>query len=196
MTGMQLLTDRAEAFRVSRPEFEEIRNRPGDHTRFELLDGEVLVTPSPAPVHQEIVAALTVLLRPRVPARWSVLPGPLDVVLQTDDGDTVLQPDLLIGHRERLTAQGHDGPPVLVVEVLSPTTWQRDLGGKMAAYAQSGVEHYWVIAPTAPSLTVYRLDPDGRYVEHAHVEGRRGVDLTTPVAVTLSPARLIGAVDE
>ena len=64
MTGMQLLTDRAEAFRVSRVEFERLRDRPGDTDRYELLDGEVLVTPSPSPTHQEILAELIALLRP------------------------------------------------------------------------------------------------------------------------------------
>ena len=171
MTGMQLLTDRAEAYRVSRAEFETIRDRPLGADRYELLDGEVLVTPSPSPMHQRVVAELIALLRPAVPPDWWVLPGPLDVELETNEGDTVLQPDLLVARRERLTAKGHDGPPVLVVEVLSPTTWQRDLGVKMAAYAQAGVPHYWVVAPATRSITVYQLGADHSYTEHAHVEG-------------------------
>lgn len=78
MTGMPLLTDRAEAHRVSRAEFETIRAWPPfDTDRYELLDGEVLVTPSPRPTHQEVVSALVGLLRPAVPADQAVLPAPL-----------------------------------------------------------------------------------------------------------------------
>jgi Uma2 family endonuclease len=194
MTGMQLLTDRADAYRVGRAEFEAIRDRPLDTDRYELLDGEVLVTPSPSPVHQEVVSELTAVLRPLVPPQWSVLSGPLDVVLPAHDGDTVLQPDLLIAHRERLTAKGHDGPPVLVVEVLSPTTWHRDLGAKMAAYAEAGVPHYWVVAPTTRSITVYELGPDGAYAERHHAEGEQRVELTAPLEVAMSPAGLLGPV--
>ncbi|GGK60652.1 hypothetical protein GCM10011509_06220 [Ornithinimicrobium pekingense] len=192
MTGMQLLTDRADAFRVGRAEFEAIRDRPSDPDRYELLDGEVLVTPAPSPVHQEVVSELTALLRPLVPPHWSVLSGPLDVELATGEGDTVLQPDLLIAHRGRLTATGHDGAPVLVVEILSPTTWQRDLGGKMAAYARAGVQHYWVVAPTTPSVTVYELGEEGTYVERHHAEGDQQVDVAAPVQVMLNPKRLTG----
>lgn len=191
MTGMQLLTDRAEVHRVGREEFEAIRDRPVDTDRYELLDGEVLVTPSPSPAHQEVVRALVVLLHPLVDPAWSLLPGPLDVTLQTPDGDTVLQPDLMIAHRDRLTAQGHDGPPLLVVEVLSPTTWHRDLGPKMAAYGQAGVAHYCVVAPATRSVTVYRLGPDGSYLEEQHAEGGQAVELTAPVGVRFSPAGLL-----
>ncbi|SOC53701.1 Endonuclease, Uma2 family (restriction endonuclease fold) [Ornithinimicrobium cerasi] len=192
MTGMQLLTDRADAYRVGRAEFEAIRDRPLGTDRYELLDGEVLLTPSPSPVHQEVVSELVTLLRPLTPPHWSVLSGPLDVELRTADGDTVLQPDLLIAHRGRLTAKGHDGPPVLVVEVLSPTTWQRDLGVKMAAYAQAGVPHYWVVAPTTCSITIYELGPDAAYVERHHAEGQQRVEVTAPVEVVLSPTGLLG----
>lgn len=77
MTGRQLLTDRAEAFRVSRAEFGELRDRPRDTHRYELLDGEVLVTPAPSPLHQEVVASLLDVLRPLSRPEWSVLPGPV-----------------------------------------------------------------------------------------------------------------------
>lgn len=188
---MQLRTGRAEAYRVSRSEFETLRDRPLGADRYELLDGQVLVTPSPSPAHQRVVADLIALLHPAVPSDWWVLPRPLDVELTTKDGDTVLQPDLLIARQGLLTATGHDGPPVLVVEVLSPTTWQRDLGVKMAAYAQAGVPHYWVVAPTTRSITVYQLGDDHTYTEHAHVEGEQAVTLETPIKVTLSPASLL-----
>lgn len=190
MSGMTFLTDRAEAFRVSRADFEEIRDRPPEQGRYELLDGEVLVTPSPTPAHQEAVAALLGLLRAALPPPQIALPAPMDVMIQTADGDTVLQPDLVVGERAGLVAKGYEGPPVMVVEVLSPTTWHRDLGEKMAAYAYAGVPHYWVLAPETPSLTVYRLGQDGSYVEEQHVEGSQEAAVTAPVQLVLRPDQL------
>lgn len=77
--------------------------------------------------------------------------------------------------------------------MLSPTTWHRDLGIKMAAYAHAGVPHYWVVAPATRSVTVYRLGPDAAYLEEQHAEGDQEVALTTPVEATFSPADLLAA---
>lgn len=62
--------------------------------------------------------------------------------------------------------------------------------GRMPAYAQAGVPHYWVVAPTAPSLTVYP-HVDGPYVEAHHAEGSQRLSLEEPVAVDLAPAELV-----
>ena len=113
------------------------------------------------------------------------------MTLRTPDGDTVLQPDLVIARRDRLTTTGHDGPPVLAVEVLSPTTWHRDLGVKMATYARAGVRHYWVVAGDVPSVTVYELDAQGSYGERSHGVGDQPVRVTAPVEVTLRASNLI-----
>lgn len=190
MGGMQVLTDRAQAHRVSRTEFERLRDGRPDAARYELLDGVVLVTPSPRPGHQEVVTELIVRLRNLIPVQWALLPGPVDVDL-FGDGETVLIPDLLLADRAHLTETNHAGPPILVVEVLSPTTWHRDLGDKMAAYARATVRHYWVIAPDIPSITIYQLGADGRYAELAHVEGEQPVHLTEPVDLVLRAVDLV-----
>lgn len=190
MTGMQVLTDRAQAHRVSRAEFERLRDGRSDATRYELLDGVVLVTPSPRPRHQVVVVELIGRLLGLMPAHWRLLPGPVDVDL-FGDGETVLIPDLLIADRAQLTEKDHAGPPVLVVEVLSPTTWHRDLGEKMAAYARAGVRHYWVLAPDVPSITIYQLEGDDEYAEFAHAEGTQPAHVTEPVELTLRPADLV-----
>ena len=190
MTGMPQLTDRTPAHRVGREEFERLRDRE-DGLRYELLAGEVLVTPSPAPAHQLVVAALITLLSPLAPAGCLVLPAPLDVLLGESDAETVLQPDLVMVPREAVAASSIQGVPLLVVEVLSPSTWRRDLGVKRDTYAAAGVEHYWVVSPTVPSLTVYRLGPDRVYRELAHVTGADVVELTAPVRLRISPADLV-----
>lgn len=191
MAGMQQLTDRAHGHRVGRAAFEAFRESRHDGCRYELLNGEILVTPAPGTLHQRSVVRLIVLLSSLVPEGMELLSAPYDVVLRSTDGDTTLQPDLLLARTADLTAIHLPGPPILVVEVLSPTTWHRDLGTKMAAYAQAGVEHYWVLTPTAPSLTVYRLRSDGSYEEVRHVEGSERAALTAPVQLTLCPADLV-----
>jgi len=83
--------------------------------------------------------------------------APYDVILS--DNDT-LQPDILFVAEHRLSIITHracEGAPDLVVEILSPSTSQRDLGIKWERYALFGVREYWVVDPTARSLEVLSL---------------------------------------
>lgn len=194
MRGMTSLTDRGAAHRMTRDEFELWREGIDDRVdrnRYELLEGEVLVTPSPSTRHQIAVGELHLALRQACPEGMRVLLAPFDVVLPGGEHDTTLQPDLLLTRDADLGEQDLEGAPVLVVEVLSPTTWHRDLGPKLEAYARAGVEHYWVMAPKIPSLTVHRLGTDGHYREVTHVEGSTEVSLVEPMPVRIVPAELI-----
>lgn len=191
MTGMTLLTDRAGAHRVGRAEFERFREERHDGLRYELLAGEILVTPAPAPLHQHVLRRLMHLLESGIPEGTAMLQAPVDLVLTVGDGDTVVQPDLLVAPWADPSTKAALGPAALVVEVLSPTTWHRDLGSKMAAYATNGVPHYWVVAPQTPSLTVYALAPDGAYAEEAHVEGEGVARISEPFELDVSPMGLV-----
>lgn len=192
MMSMPTLTDRAHEHRVSRAEFEAFRDGRRDHARYELLDGEILVTPSPSTPHQRSVMRLALTLGPLLPEGTELLGAPYDVLLDdAAEGDTTLQPDLLVARTADLTYANLPAAPVLVVEVLSPSTWRRDLGAKRDAYARAGVAHYWVLATDMPSLTAYRLDPSGGYREEAHVTGDQQWATTSPVEITLCPADLI-----
>lgn len=175
MAGMQQLTDRARGHRVGRAAFEAFRESRDDGCRYELLKGEILVTPAPGTLHQRAVVRLIVHLSSPLPEGTELLIAPYDVVLTTTDGDTTLQPDLLLARTGDLT----------------PTTWHRDLGTKLAAYAEAGVEHYWVLTPTTPSLTVYHLGSTGSYEEVRHVEGSEQAEITAPVQLTLCPVDLV-----
>ncbi|MCK0111433.1 Uma2 family endonuclease [Ornithinimicrobium sp. F0845] len=190
---MPTLTDRAHEHRVSRAEFEafrEEREKRQDGARYELLDGEILMTPSPGGLHQLIATRLVLLISAALPAGREVVTAPLDVELQAGKGDTTLQPDVLVTDRADLTGGGLQATPVLVIEILSPSTWRRDLGVKRDAYATAGVEHYWVVAPDTPSITAYRLGPDGAYREECHVTGEEQWTAAAPVEITLCPAEL------
>lgn len=191
MTGMTLLTDHTSAHRVSREEFERLRDRE-DGLRYELLAGEVLVTPSPSFLHQHAIRRLMALLDPLLGEDEAMIPAPFSVVIEgVGEGDTVLEPDLTIADRARFGERSLTGGGRLVVEVLSPSTWRRDLGDKGRAYAAAGFEHYWVVSPTMPSLTVLRLGPDGVYQLVAEVVADESVSLSDPHELRISPADLI-----
>ncbi|MGI9119591.1 MAG: Uma2 family endonuclease [Acidimicrobiales bacterium] len=71
---------------------------------------------------------------------------------------TVFQPDVLVTRRSDVGATRLEGAPLLVVEVLSPSTRLTDRGTKRLAYEAAGVPSYWLVDPHQPSLTVLHLD--------------------------------------
>jgi Uma2 family endonuclease len=159
---------------------------PDDGRRHELIDGALIVTPAPSPRHQVAVARLLILLTEACPPTLEVLPAPLDVVLGPD---TVVEPDLLVASRDAFTERDLSGPPLLAVEVLSPTTRHLDLQLKRARYEASGCPSYWVVDPDVPSLTVWQLEGQ-RYGDPVHVEGSAALDLDLPFPVRVRPADL------
>ncbi|WP_114907791.1 Uma2 family endonuclease [Ornithinimicrobium murale] len=192
MSSMPTLTDHAEEHRVSRAEFEALREARRDGSRFELLAGEVLVTPSPSFLHQYASGELFSLLKARLSGDLVLLSAPFDVHFDAVDGaEAVLQPDLLIAPRTNFTDSELPVAPTLAVEILSPSTWRRDLGSKRDAYAAAGVQHYWVVAPSTPSITVYARGEDAAYREEAHLTDDQSWTVRAPVEVTLRPADLV-----
>ena len=133
---------------------------PDDGNRYEILDGELFVTPSPAPRHQIILANLVGILSPYVRHRdlGIILFAPLDVIF----ADTsIAEPDLIYLDNDRMSLMSQraiEGPPTLVVEVLSPSTERTDRGRKFSVYARFGVGFYWIIDPAERVLEAYRRD--------------------------------------
>jgi Uma2 family endonuclease len=119
--------------------------------RYELVDGELLVTPSPGPFHQEAVALLLALLRSyleREPVGHA-LHSPSDIELEPED---VRQPDVYvmpIGEWKRIRRDGFPARRLmLVVEVLSPSSGRHDRVKKRPVY-QRHVPEYWIVDPDA-----------------------------------------------
>lgn len=160
---------------------------PDDGQRYELLDGRVLVTPSPTWRHQYVLTELGVSLHHAAPDELNVFWAPLDVRF---NDRMQLQPDLLVVPRADLTGDRVDTPPLLVVEVFSPSTRGRDRVVKRRAYERAGVASYWLVDPEVPSLTVLEL-VDGAYAEVAHVEGEQSWTASRPFPVTVVPAALV-----
>ena len=164
---------------------DDLATMPDDGHRYELLDGTLLVTPAPRIDHQRCVGALHALLRDGRQPGHPVLVAPVDVRLSRV---TVLEPDILVARTSDLTEARLEGPPLLAVEVLSPSTRHIDLGAKRLAYEDAGVPAYWLVDPDGPSLSVLELDA-GRYVERATVAGEEPFHAPFPCPVTVVPAR-------
>lgn len=142
-----------------------------DGERWELIDGVAFnMSPAPSPRHQILLADLvrqfTSYLQGK-PCR--AIPAPLDVRLaesdeHDDDITTVVQPDLsIVCDRSRLDDSGYRGAPDLIVEILSPSTAQKDLKIKFARYERAGVREYWIVDPAVKTVMVFMLGADGRY---------------------------------
>jgi Uma2 family endonuclease len=128
-------------------------------TRYEVIDDELVVTPSPTPQHQRIVRRLILALGSFVEDHnlGEIFPAPLDVVLAEGD---YFEPDLLFvtkSRSDRYSDRGIEGPPDLVVEILSPSTAARDRGIKLDRYRLFGVPEYWIVDPDERRIEVWDL---------------------------------------
>jgi Uma2 family endonuclease len=165
----------------------DLDRMPDDGRRHELIDGVLLVTPAPVPRHQFVSAAMYRTLFAACPPGLAVLYAPVDVVLADD---TVVEPDLLVAPRDAFSDRDLPGPPLLAVEILSPSTRRIDLMLKFSRYEAAGCQAYWVVDPDTPSLIAWELR-DGAYVQVAKATGGEAAHLTSPYDVTVVPADLI-----
>lgn len=137
----------------------------------ELIRGRLIMSPCPSPLHQIILGSLCrILARAEDQADGLSLVAPMDVVFSDD---TILQPDLLYISKERLDIVGErvNGPPDLVIEILSPGTSRRDRTEKLDLYAKYGVAEYWIVDP-ASQLFEFLILSDGRYTIMQPVDDR------------------------
>ena len=138
--------------------YEDYCAAPADE-RYELLDGELIMVPAPNLKHQMVSAEIYAQLREFIKDRalGTLLYAPCDVLFSDND---VVQPDLLFVSRQRehLLRDGQkvQGAPDLVVEILSPSTADRDQGEKLALYARHGVTEYWLVDPIAETVSIHR----------------------------------------
>ena len=165
----------------------DLETMPDDGHRYELIDGVLIVSPSPARRHQRGVGELYFLLRSLCPTDLEVLVAPFDVVLADD---TVVEPDVLVFRRADGTERGLNGPPLLAVEVLSPSTRRIDLTLKRSRYEAAGCPSYWVLDPDVPRLVAWELR-DGAYALAGQADGEEPVTLRLPFPVEVVPARLV-----
>ncbi len=142
---------------------------PDDGKRYEVLEGGLLVTPAPSPLHQRVSFRLQQQLAQFFGARSrEVFAAPIDVIFSDHD---ILQPDLVIVERaQQVSARGIEGAPLLVVEILSPSTRRRDRGLKARRYAELGVPHFWLVDLETRRIECFRSTPAG-YSPVSQAEG-------------------------
>lgn len=135
---------------------------PDDGHRYQLLEGELVVTPSPSLRHQHVSRELEyqLLTHVREHGLGEVYHAPLDVTL---DDRSVVQPDIFFVSKERsgiLRGERVIGAPDLCIEILSPGTEQVDRVRKLGLYARFGVAHYWIVDLAAQTIEEYVLAGD------------------------------------
>jgi Uma2 family endonuclease len=141
-------------------------------TLAQLIDGGLIMSPSPTVLHQHIVSSIGRLLGNFVAERdlGIVLVAPIDVELSESQS---FQPDVVFVARERMGILGTQkigGAPDLVVEVLSPSTGYYDLTAKREVYERAGVVEYWIVDPERRTVEVLALN-EGAYRTVAEVSG-------------------------
>ena len=141
-------------------------------TPCQLIAGELVMSPVPNPLHQHIIGHFSMQLLQFVKAAClgQVFIAPLDVAL---DERSIFQPDILFISKEKAFLIGErmiEGPPDLVVEVLSPSSAYHDLRTKFRAYQQAGVQEYWIADPERRSVEVF-ANREGKFQLHQEAEG-------------------------
>jgi len=132
---------------------------PDDGLHYQLLTGELILSPSPEIIHQRISGDLYFTIRTvlNVNDFGSVFYAPTAVVLSAND---VIEPDLFVirnEQRSELSRRSFNGAPAIVIEILSPSNRRMDLQRKALLYANAGVEEYWMIDPEKRRILIQRL---------------------------------------
>jgi Uma2 family endonuclease len=163
------------------PEYDEsIRYTYADYLgwegpeRYQLINGESFQMASPSVAHQSLLMELSLQF-----GNWlrgkpcQVFAAPLDVRLfpeNDNSDDTVVQPDLLVVcDKDKLVKGSVNGPPDLVIEIMSPSNSRRELFLKFQYYLEAGVREYWVIDPEEKKVQVHIYE-NGHYLSTAYRE--------------------------
>ncbi len=158
-TGYKIDPDKKYTYQ----DYLELPEEPG--CRLEVLDGVLIKEPSPNVPHQRVSRRLLRILEDyfwQEDPEGEVFVAPLDVTFHDIN---VVQPDLFYVSGQQKAIVKHariDGPPTLVVEVLSPSTHRKDRLKKMQIYQRAGVQHYWLVDPEEKTLECFALR-DGLY---------------------------------
>jgi Uma2 family endonuclease len=146
--------------------YENYAALPDDGRRYEIHDGELSVTPAPGTQHQRVSRDLLGILDRHVKERGlgEALDAPLDVILANT---TIVQPDLVYvdpGRARFVTPRGIEGPPTLVIEIISPTTSRIDRVTKLQLYARYAIPYYWIVDQDARTIEAYALAEGGYWL--------------------------------
>ena len=138
--------------------YEDYLKTPDDK-RYELIEGELSMTPSPITNHQRISRKIEFLLEKFVTENdlGEIFYAPYDVYF---DDENVVQPDILFIAKNRMNIIGEknvQGAPDLAIEILSKSTAYRDLIQKKKLYSKFGVKEFWIVIPDEEAIEVFIL---------------------------------------
>jgi Uma2 family endonuclease len=181
-----------EPLSMKRATYEDVLNSPENKVA-EILDGELVLSPRPAPRHAVAASRLGRILGPfdddpGGPGGWWILDEP-----ELHFGDHVVVPDLAGWRRERMPAMPDEGflslAPEWICEVLLASTERIDRGRKLRIYAEAGVAHAWLVNPVERTLEVLLLK-DGSWTIVGVCSGSDVVRIKPFEAIELELARL------
>lgn len=162
---------------------------PEGPPHFELIDGELVMNPTPVPLHVRVSTNLSFALMVACLPEMEIFSSPLDWVV---DEHNVLEPDVSVCERAKVGEKRLYLPPLLCVEVLSPSTRRRDLGAKWDIYDRGGVVSYWIIDPQGPRLLVHELNlASGKYRIEADLFGEATFNAKLPFPVAIDVGALV-----
>lgn len=153
----------------------ELYRLPDDGNKYELVRGELFVTPPPTDEHETIAARLARILDPYVAAHGLGLVYRPRAVVRIGK-TTEVEPDLMVRQpQDKPRATWKGAPlPILIAEIISDSTRQRDQVFKRTAYMDSGIPEYWIIDGEERSVRVVRPGEDDAVVTDVlrwHPEG-------------------------
>lgn len=159
--------------------------RLSEGATYQLIGGELVMTPAPGKRHQIVLKNLLKVLDDYTEGKdlGEVLFAPMDVYLAPHE---TYQPDLLFIAKERLEISAEDkvnGAPDLIVEILSPSTAYYDLKKKYKIYEKYGVKEYWIVDPEDKSIEIFVLT-DGKF--HLAVQSEETGEVTSLLLQGLS----------
>ena len=154
----------------------ELDRMPDDGRRYELLEGVLIVSPRPTTVHQFVSMRLLRILADACPDDLCVVPEPaVELGPQTE-----FDPDLVVVGMDQIGGAKFTEPPLLIIEIRSPSTALVDLNRKKAVYERFGVSSYWIVNPDPPPAGTDRLRTAGRPLR-SHGQDVRAVRHRPPV---------------
>jgi Uma2 family endonuclease len=147
----------------SRWNYADYLELPDDGNLYEVIEGELFMTPAPGTKHQLVSGELEFALQTFVKSQnlGVVLNAPCDVLLEP--GGMPVEPDIFFISRSRLniiTSQNIQGPPDLIIEIISPSNPEHDRDRKFKLYQESRVTEYWIVDPEVQTIEVFLLQQE------------------------------------
>jgi Uma2 family endonuclease len=144
---------RYDGMKVTREEYLDLED---DSFKYDMIDGVLYMSPSPFFKHNELLSEIWRLFRNQL-CDENMGKAVVEVDVYLPDGEDVLRPDITIILKDNYgIIKGHiHGVPDIVVEILSDSTYNRDLGVKADRYLSNGVKEYWIADPDEKTISLW-----------------------------------------